>query len=968
LRINKNNETSAVQVAYDEQDRIQKIINETYDGNKRSVIFEAVSSLYANNKRESDRVISDNQANRPFYLYIDNEDPVLDNRISEGTQSLSTFLSNIVFITTREDDLNEILSHQNDFLTFIMLLRYRRIRELVEKNKEESRKSAKAAIMSRNMSHNLGSHVMSYLKHDLQSIPTIFSNDSDVLKDLLPKLLENPDKAKEILLEEHIEMPFLLGLGRFIGYLQERQDYIATVSTDYIPHESPVNFKEAVYDELNPDLRYERHKGESSVYKPKNILLDFIAKSEGYARKDGNLKIGFIWYDDNGTSSVSWGGKECEDKAFDLMRKYDINLPGGLVGRQAIFSIMENIIRNSAKHSDREKENTKLEFVFDIIDGTDLGGGEVEIVNSRFASRIHDSDLRKIFISSSDVNNLYIVSVTTNQKVDNGTISFIRKALNQDIIMSAGRMREENKGISEMRISATWLRHFSAETKTSALNENGEVMNSGGLAPILSVELTDGGMLRYFFCVSKSLELLVIDDKQESSAIGFNILKARASESIGWKRVDEDKISEFDKSASFIVVVDDDAYKRLRPRLSNRIVIWKETSSIDEYSTNDDFLKWICKLHTQISDSEQLYIWDEKTYNNNRDKTIFQGIKCYPAEIVDGDTDYRKYVKYAYRTHHSSEHEFVSYLERRFDYNPQICIDAITGDNASDRLVRRGVLDERWYCSHIYALKKKVAIFDERMFNMYYNVDESSFFKGVPIVDDFIKQIENKQFIWDFQDELSVLCKKLQEQNLPEAAHELSEAMIKEEVLTILNKHLFIYENQSNTQIKSIFYHEKMIDFFTLIQDRENARQFFIMGLISHHIKDRNCIYGKVGIILIDQDNQIHITLSDSIKHRFDYISIHQGLLDKVYAWFDKDGLKEKQIELTNLINSEFNTTPRAIGEDGYLENFFIHSGRSKPAEKDMPQKLPFIQYSAIENAVEDCKYSLVELFDYARY
>ena len=33
-----------------------------------------------------------------------------------------------------------------------------------------------------------------------------------------------------------------------------------------------------------------------------------------------------------------------------------------------------------------------------------------------------------------------------------------------------------------------------------------------------------------------------------------------------------------------------------------------------------------------------------------------------------------------------------------------------------------------------------------------------------------------------------------------------------------------------------------------------------------------------------------------------------------------------------------------------------------------MPQKLPFVQYAALDHAVMDCKYSLVELLDYARY
>ena len=50
------------------------------------------------------------------------------------------------------------------------------------------------------------------------------------------------------------------------------------------------------------------------------------------------------------------------------------------------------------------------------------------------------------------------------------------------------------------------------------------------------------------------------------------------------------------------------------------------------------------------------------------------------------------------------------------------------------------------------------------------------------------------------------------------------------------------------------------------------------------------------------------------------------------------------------------------------MPGIMVHSGRSKPNKKDMPQLMPFIQYAAIEHATLDCKYSLVELLDSARY
>ena len=51
-----------------------------------------------------------------------------------------------------------------------------------------------------------------------------------------------------------------------------------------------------------------------------------------------------------------------------------------------------------------------------------------------------------------------------------------------------------------------------------------------------------------------------------------------------------------------------------------------------------------------------------------------------------------------------------------------------------------------------------------------------------------------------------------------------------------------------------------------------------------------------------------------------------------------------------------------------FLPHLMIHSGRSKPSISDMPQHQPFIQYAAIEHAVLDCKYSLVDLLDFARF
>ena len=144
----------------------------------------------------------------------------------------------------------------------------------------------------------------------------------------------------------------------------------------------------------------------------------------------------------------------------------------------------------------------------------------------------------------------------------------------------------------------------------------------------------------------------------------------------------------------------------------------------------------------------------------------------------------------------------------------------------------------------------------------------------------------------------------------------------------------------------------------------------------------------------------------DNYKKFADYISIHQGLMDKIYDAFkiketesyseevQKDFTKVSLAMKTAMCSAsvriyeafyggeEIDDGPKDEFEQlldqflngpGYRERrfcpgFFVHSGRSKPSEFDMPQKQPFIQYAAIENAAYDCKYSLVELLKSARY
>ena len=88
-------------------------------------------------------------------------------------------------------------------------------------------------------------------------------------------------------------------------------------------------------------------------------------------------------------------------------------------------------------------------------------------------------------------------------------------------------------------------------------------------------------------------------------------------------------------------------------------------------------------------------------------------------------------------------------------------------------------------------------------------------------------------------------------------------------------------------------------------------------------------------------------------------------MLDKLYEAIpytvrsDRTEYDDKRIQLTNKLKEIFcNDKSRML----------IHSGRSIPSDRDMPQKhVPFVQFATIENALEDAKLTLVELLDFAR-
>ena len=324
----------------------------------------------------------------------------------------------------------------------------RTIKNLLDLSRYQAIRSAIGSIMSRNGSHNIGSHVLAALSHNVGTMP-----DDQVL----------------------------------YQYIQHRMDYIATATTERPSWSQPTMF---VGDMMRRFLS-QRH------------LLNYISRSEGLKAwefqsdranieeeggrikfhirkvdKQGRKLYDFIQYDnevkDQCELSDNYGGNSSEDVSLAI--------PGGVVGQHAFFTIIENIVRNAAKHdwSTPPKRTAVLKEV-------KFGAGDLDIYID-FEVDPEDENVHfKIWTRLSDVFEKVAkteqnVREATNKELDDWKcLSDLSKLpvhhhqhveLAKSLIDDTGELRRENWGLAEMKISAGYL-------QKAKIEDVGGIGNSG---------------------------------------------------------------------------------------------------------------------------------------------------------------------------------------------------------------------------------------------------------------------------------------------------------------------------------------------------------------------------------------------------------------------------------------------------------------------------------------------------------
>lgn len=202
--------------------------------------------------------------------------------------------------------------------------------------RQQALRTAVSAIMGRNMSHNIGSHVLARYS-------------SAIAQDTDPAKHNKPDHRSDLL-----------------SYLQRRMDFLAEIATsDAAFWAQPLSLRDQISRLNYSDQRTvflgasdkDAHQSNGCLRGPPNgpckapILLSYItgketlAASVEYGRPERRCGEHAPCHSGQGYAPVAGQA----DTLFSC--------PGGEVGSHALFVILENIIRNSARHNGENTES-----------------------------------------------------------------------------------------------------------------------------------------------------------------------------------------------------------------------------------------------------------------------------------------------------------------------------------------------------------------------------------------------------------------------------------------------------------------------------------------------------------------------------------------------------------------------------------------------------------------------------------
>ncbi len=905
--------------------------------------------------------------------------------------------------------------------------------DLIKKNQWEAIKSAISAIMSRNMSHNLGSHYLYYTKSHLDNVASQFMSYGEDTSQFAPDIR---------------------GAAKVLGYVQGRMDYLATViSQDKYPYGS-VNFKTHIWDELTVDDFSTRHfSDEAEVYKrTTNYLLSNLVLSENFTRpdvRDGSFSLdNYLLYltvkyadqkDSSGLDIYTRFTGMLKNKAVEESVKKDLSqlylaLPGGTMSCHAFFNILENFIRNSAKY---------LQSDFKSVVNKE-GRSQTQLIFTIAIRRNPlDSNLLDFIIYDNKQNANRIVDDVHQRTLYD---SIVKHTLGElKIIDKTGHIEKEAKGFKEMLFSALWMHAYNFEDKAFA--DIIADINDLDVTSADSEEEKEKLRLKKLDLIQKyAFEVVQVIDKVDKTDKKNRLNVLRREDILNYTEKDLDNASlglvltipEFKQEGHFT------PSDNIEHNKQNVLKIYADIVTVPEAyqfaSPGNDFSGLFPRAY---SGTPELSIVDKfKSILRRR----FEGFDDYCLDFDEGplgpkETPINRRIRFK---RHMNSKDAGHLMELYGDY---AYADSISGGNFTitiEQLCKEGwnggVFDEQ---TAFFALKviesalTRITIIDERLYNSN-AVDHGD---GLSLKEDELS-LKNVRILNynTFEDKLSDIlgyCHTLlyngvkfdnyrKKDEILERLKRTIKYAIEEAVCSVrhlnritpdmtdvsssivnlciniehkisnsiasIRRNISEYSELSDEEKEVRSFNENIVKYVNSLHVSELENSAALRNLIAKPIEEiRDSIVHEVNfyadgdISCILQGNVFRDNKDDSL-----FLSIHLGLVEKMLKnseWLNTeishrlssretkdqkskkdlvvyDRLADERVKVFMEMLAEKFASTNAQG--GRKELFIsIHSGRgnfSRELEHSL-KKYPFITLSALENAFNNCKYLLSQLF-----
>lgn len=378
----------------------------------------------------------------------------------------------------------------------------------VKKIQQQAIKAALSQVMARNMSHNIGSHVLSRMVEKGTIARFIGSANLD---DLGANANETIHQYQGFSLNDsYVKKPENL-IADFNSYMKSRMDYLADVTTGVPTVENSKLFIKEVLSGFDRNrLLLDRISGISDFhYKIK--VRNFVGCENNNADKDPPIDPGAV---------------------NDLM----VSIPNDVLGCHALYIIIENVIRNCAKHggsgSKGKSAEAPLNICIDIDECAEQEGYEL------FEVTIYDDGevAGKVTVYKDEEKKKYgEFFPETNGTLSIGLLDKLifdqNYRLNQSVLKD-GALRQGAWGLIEMDASAAYLRKIPVEQIDNDcydidLRQSPASKESHYPAKqctprqlnILKAISVDGKHLGYRLLLFKPREVLIIDDNHTYQSI-----------------------------------------------------------------------------------------------------------------------------------------------------------------------------------------------------------------------------------------------------------------------------------------------------------------------------------------------------------------------------------------------------------------------------------------------------------------